>query len=114
MNNNLQHVSKYGEWNLHDHQIIPYRYSDGIYYLMQITNCDWLIDEIFSHQRKEGFQVWELTVNRENKIGVLTMKEDTREPYLVKQKIPETDFPMDYIKLWMMGGKILMLTSEYE
>ncbi len=113
MSKKQQQLPRHDQWNLHKHHSKPYRYTDGIYYLMQITNCDWLIDKIFSHQRKEEFQVWKLTVNRENKTGVLTMKEDTREPYLVKQKIPETDFPMDYIKLWMMG-ETLILTSEYE
>lgn len=113
MNNNLQPIFQHGRWNLHEHHVNSYRYTDGIFYLMQIANCDWLIDAIFSHQRTEPFQVWEINVSQENKSAVLTMKRDTNEPYLVEQEIPETDFPLPYFKLWMMGN-ILLLIQEYE
>lgn len=99
-----------GSENYYKHWLPPYLYTDGIRYLEEICKASWLIDAVFSYARKEAFQVWELKV--ENSSAVLTMKEDTNEPYLVRQEIPYTDFPLNYIKMWCVGN-ILMLTSEY-
>jgi len=85
-------------------------YTDGIKYLVENADCYWLIDAIASYRKKQPFQLWELKV-KDGK-AVLTMKEDTNTPVLVKQEIPYTDFPLDEIKLYLIDG-ILLLTSEY-
>ena len=85
-------------------------------YLADKAEAYWLIDAIASWQvekkvRNCPFQIWELKVNKD-RTAILTMKEDTDEPELVKQKIPYTDFPLDYQKLYLVD-RVLMLPSEY-
>jgi len=91
-------------------------FTDGVKYLADKAGAYWLIDNIASWQvekkvRNCPFQIWELKVNKD-RTAILTMKEDINEPELVKQKIPFTDFPLDYQKLYLANG-ILMLPSEY-
>jgi len=90
--------------------------TDGAKYLAERAGCFWLLDIIASYRRKEPFQVWELKVNRnhaENEpMAVVTMKEDTNEPELVRQEIPYTDFPMDSVKLFLIDN-VILLPSEY-
>lgn len=86
-------------------------YTDGVLYLAEKANAYWLLDAIFSYRRKESFQLWELKVNKD-KSCILTMKEDSDSPILVKQEIEWTDFPLDYIKLYLIDG-VLLLPSEY-
>jgi len=100
-------------------------FTDGINQLRQDADAFWLVDIIASHQikhRNKPFQVWELKVN-DDKSAVVTMKEDSNTPVLVRQEIPYTDFPLDNIKLWVEEGGygdmdnwtaclVLMLPSE--
>jgi hypothetical protein len=86
------------------------KFTDGVKFLADNAGAYWLIDAIASYGRKEPFQLWELKVNDSK--AVLTMKEDTGEPVLVKQEITYTDFPLDEITLYLIDG-ILLLTSEY-
>jgi hypothetical protein len=97
-------------------------YTDGVKYLLEAANCYWLLDAIFSYKKTEDFQVWSLKV--ENGSAVLTMKEDSGQPNIVKQEIPYTDFPLDEIEFFAIndhncGGEwgpvhvVLMLKSEY-
>ena len=86
------------------------KFTDGIKFLADNAGAYWLIDAIASYQRKEPFQLWQLKV-KDSK-AVLTMKEDSGEPTLVKQEITYTDFPLDEITLYLIDG-ILLLTSEY-
>ncbi len=85
-------------------------YTDGVKYLADKAGAHWLIDIVASYRRKEPFQVWELKVADQK--GVVTMKEDTDKPELVKQKIPFTDFPLESITLYLIDG-VLLLPSEY-
>lgn len=85
-------------------------FTDGVDYMAENFGAYWLLDIIFSYQRKEPFQVWELKV--ENDKGTVTMVEDTDCPILVRQEIPFTDFPLPYFKLWLCDG-VLLLPSEY-
>lgn len=90
-------------------------YTDGVQHMAERAGAHWLIDAVYSYQCKEKikvipFQLWELKV--ENKTAVLTMKEDTNEPELVRQEIEYTDFPLDYIKLYLID-EVLLLPSEY-
>ena len=72
--------------------------------------ASWLVEAIFSYTRKERFQVWTLVVADEK--AVLTMKEDTGAPDLVRQEIQYTDFPVGTWKFYVSEG-ILMIPSEY-
>ena len=90
-------------------------FTSGVKYLADNTEAYWLIDAIASWQIKEKiknipFQIWELKV-KDNK-AVLTMKEDTDEPVIVKQVIPFTDFPFEEQKLYLID-RVLLLPSEY-
>lgn len=87
------------------------KYTDGIHYLAEKANCFWLLDTIFSYNRQEPFQIWELVVFKD-KTAKLTMKENDGQEVKVKQEFTYTDFPTGKIKLYLCGG-VLMLPSEY-
>ena len=89
-------------------------YTDHIQQIAEIAEAYWLIDAIGSylHQFKQPFQLWELKVNEDNS-AVLTMKEDTNKPVLVKQEIRYTDFPLDEIKLYVELGCVDCVNPEY-
>ncbi len=97
-------------------------FTDGVNQVRTDADAFWLVDAIASHQKTEEFQIWELKVNSD-KSAVLTMKEDSGRPELVRQEIPYTDFPLDEIKFYVeLGGYgtadhwtpclVLMLPSE--
>ena len=104
-----------GTENYYKHSFSGIMATDGVQYLAYNAKAFWLIDAIASYQTKKiaavPFQIWELTIN-EDKTAVLTMKEDSDCPILVKQHIPYTDYPMPKIKLWLVD-RVLMLPSEY-
>ena len=92
-------------------------FTDGVGYMAEAGGAHWLIDVVASYRRKEPFQIWELKVNRaadrgNEPMAVVTMKEDSGQPELVRQEIPYTDFPLDGITLYLING-VLLLTSEY-
>jgi len=97
--------------------------TDGVKYLADNAGggAYWLLDILASYQcepkiGREYFQVWELQLlpraegNENAQPAVVTMKADTTE--LVRQEIMHTDFPLDYIKLYLIDG-VILLTSEY-
>jgi len=102
-------------------------FTDGVDQLREDADCHWLVDAIAFYQsehKDKRFQVWELETDTENHTAVLTMKEDSNLPVLVKQEIPYTDFPLEKIKFFVQEGGygtvenwttclVLMLTSEY-
>lgn len=88
--------------------------TDGSYFLAQEGQCFWLLDVILSYQLKLShihFQIWQLEKNEDDS-AVITMKEDSDKPVLVKQRIPWTDFPLEEVELWLIDG-VLILPSEY-
>ena len=85
-------------------------YTDGVQYMAGKAGAFWLLDVIFSYRRKEPFQIWTLKVK--DRVGVVTMREDTGQPVKVRQEIPYTDFPLAEIKLYLIDG-VLLLPSEY-
>ncbi len=84
-------------------------FTDGVKYMAGKAGAFWLLDVIFSYRRKEPFQIWILKVK--DRIGVVTMREDTGQPVKVRQEIPFTDFPLAEIKLYLIDG-VLLLPSE--
>jgi hypothetical protein len=100
---------------------VPFLLTDGAKYLAEKAKAFWLMDAIASYQINkkvagEPFQVWELVVNADCK-AILTCTNGNKR-ILVKQEIPYTDFPLDQISLYAaeddgLGGRVVMLTSEY-
>lgn len=98
-------------------------FTEGVHYMANRAGAFWLIDIIASYQihkkvksnkRLQEFQLWELKVKTDKdgrKSAVVTLREDTGEPVVIRQKIEYTDFPLDYIKLYVEGDT-LMLPSE--
>ncbi|WP_193200221.1 DUF6876 family protein [Nostoc sp. MG11] len=101
---------------VHRHWLGVLRYTEGVKYLAQATQCYWLLDAIGSYQQRLGsnprlreFQVWRLVM--ENQSGVLICEEDTDKEVL-RQQIKYTNFPLPEITLYL-AQKVLMLSSEY-
>ena len=94
-----------------------FKFTDGVHYLAEQGKCYWLLDIIGSYQmcdkkiRNMHYQFWKLKVN-EDKSALVTMREDSDQPVVIKQRIPYTDFPLDSVEVWMIGG-VLILPSEY-
>lgn len=89
-------------------------YTDGIKYLADKAQAYWLLDIVASYQPKhkdKPFQIWKLTVNKDQ-TAVVTMKEDSNKPIVIKQKIPYTDFPLHEIEFYCIDG-VMLLKSEY-
>ena len=95
--------------------------TDGVIFLAEHAGAFWLLDVIWSHQpklRQEEFQVWELKRDGE---GCIIICHDGNYNQLVRQDIPWTDFPLDFIKLYAQpnfdpdGNKelVVCLPSEY-
>ena len=85
-------------------------YTEGIKAVADDLNAYWLIDAVFSYNRKEEFQIWTLEVTDGK--AVLTMKEDSDRPVKVRQEIPFTDFPEGIFKMYLIDS-VLLLPSEY-
>ena len=105
-----------GTENYFKHSIGNFNYTDGIKFLAEQAQCYWLVDLVGSYQhlkkvKDAPFQLWELTVNEDNS-AVVTMKEDSDMPVIIKQEIPFTDFPLAHIKLYLTDN-VLLLPSEY-
>ena len=107
------------------HRMWPHLvFTLGVNLLRENADCYWLIDAIASYKRTEPFQVWDLKVDTQSNSAVLTMKEDSDQPELVRQEIGYTDFPLDEIRFFVQEGGygtaenwtrclVLMLTNEY-
>lgn len=90
------------------------KYTDGIKYLADKTNCYWFIDIIASYQHKlkdVPFQIWRLDVKFDMS-AVVAMREDTNKPIKVEQMIEYTDFPLAKIEVYCIND-VILLKSEY-
>jgi hypothetical protein len=94
------------------HMLSGIIYTDNVQAVAEAGDAFWLIDAICSYRRKEVFQVWELEVLKD-KSAVLTMKEDTNCPILVRQEIDRTDFPLDNIKFYIELGSVDLVNHDY-
>ena len=91
--------------------------TDGCKYVRDNLKANWLFDAILSYQadlrkREINFQVWELKQLRHDLTWLLTCREDKDLKPVVKQSIEFSDFPIDYIKIWVID-KVALLPSEY-
>lgn len=105
-----------GSEEIFKHWLGRLHFTEGVKYLAEEAGAYWLLDAIASYQPKlaadpmlADFQLWELHV----KDGrcTLTCKADCDVPPAVQQEIEYTDFPLEYIKLYVENDCI-MLPSE--
>jgi hypothetical protein len=110
----------HGTKNYHKHLFpgkSPIMLTDGCKYLREVCQAYWLFDAILSYQSESilkgvNFQIWELKHLSTNLTWQLTCKSDTGKIPLIRQSIEFSDFPIDYIKIWVID-KVALLPSEY-
>jgi hypothetical protein len=95
----------------------PILLTDGCNYVKDEFKANWLFDDILIYQdgpvlKKVNFQIWELQQSRKDLKWLLTCKEDKNKKPLISQSIEFSDFPIDYIKIWVIGS-VALLPSEY-
>ncbi len=95
----------------------PIILTDGCKFIRDQCKAYWLFDAILSYQgdhRLDGinFQIWELRQQKKDLTWQLTCREDKGKRTLINQSIEFSDFPLDYIKLWLID-KVALLPSEY-
>jgi hypothetical protein len=95
----------------------PILLTDGCKYLRDVCKAYWLFDAILSYQcdkilKDIPFQVWELKKLKVDLTWQLTCREDTGIKPLIRQTIEFSDFPLDYIRIWVID-KVALLPSEY-
>jgi hypothetical protein len=91
--------------------------TDGCQYIRDELKAYWFFDTILSYQayllnRKINFQIRELKQLRLDMTWLLTCREDKNSKPVVRQSIEFSDFPIDYIKIWVID-KVALLPSEY-
>jgi hypothetical protein len=91
--------------------------TDGCKFIRDQLSAYWLFDAILSYQadlynRNIKFQIWELKQLRLDLSWLLTCREDSNKKLVVRQAIEFSDFPIDYIKIWVID-KVALLPSEY-
>jgi hypothetical protein len=87
--------------------------TDGIKYLADNAKAYWLFDVVASYQKKLkniSFQLWKITV-KDNK-AVITCREDSDMPNIVRQVVQYTDFPFEEFEFYCIN-RIVLLKSEY-
>lgn len=92
-------------------------YGESIKDMCEERGSYWLLDAIASYQHKarshpqmKSFQIWELKVDLAKHEALLVGSWDT-DKVLYRQRIEYTDFPLNYIKLYLEGG-VLMAAEE--
>ena len=104
----------YGTENYYPSTFGRLQLTDGMHFLREKAECYWLIDVVESYQyklSKEEFQIWTIKLTEDGG-AIITCKEDTNAPILIKQVIPYTDFPLKEFEFYCVGG-VVMLKGEY-
>ena len=91
-----------------------FHHTEGVLFLADSCHCFWLLDCVLSYQGSsylegEDFQVWKF--QRFEDKWLLSCS-DGDGSLLVDQDISFSDFPLNEITLWCVGGTLL-LPSEY-
>jgi hypothetical protein len=97
---------------------VRYQYHDisiteGVKYLAERAGCYWLVDivcGIWPKLQDDLLVICELTVNADQSAVFIAIGDE--EEVLYRQRIPVTDFPGDWVKLWF-SEKVLFLPNEY-
>ena len=111
-----------GTSNYYEHKVtddIKLLLTDGCNWIREAAEARWLFDEIlFNQPRPEvkdlPFQVWVLwkeTADGESD-WVLRCEDGNDNTVLVQMLMETVDFPIDEIRIWVVGG-VAMLPSEY-
>jgi hypothetical protein len=98
-----------------------YVLTDGIKKLIELCECAWLIDIVWSaypKTKKQDFQVWKITTKNNTAIVSAT---DGNDNIIYKQKIEYTDFPLESFEFYCTYGSldgvnsifVIMLKNEY-
>jgi hypothetical protein len=95
----------------------PLLLTDGCKYVRDACNAYWLFDAILNYQcdkvlKGVNFQIWELKHLKIDLSWVLTCREDSNKKTIIRQAIEFSDFPLDYIRIWLID-KIALLPSEF-
>lgn len=95
----------------------PLLLTDGCKYIRDKCNAFWLFDSLLIYQshaslRNINYQVWELKRLKVDLSWQLTCCADSGTKPLIRQTIEFSDFPIDYIKIWIID-KVALLPSEY-
>ena len=112
----------FGTCNYYEHKVtddIKLLLTDGCNWIREAAEARWLFNEIlFNQPRPEvkdlPFQVWVLwkDEDREDRLWVLRCEDGNDNTVLVQMLMEAVDFPIDEIKIWVVGG-VAMLPSEY-
>lgn len=93
------------------------RFTDGVKFLANTANAYWLLDVIASSQPKalldpalQEFQLWELHVRPDHSATVVCSRDS--EDVAFRQEIEHTDFPLEYVRLYVEQGVILLPTEH--
>ena len=110
----LDHFSGTDVWYRHG-VIRNVVWTEGVEYLAQHGGAYWLIDEVATNQvipavRKEGFQVWTLTVSRDRTATLVC--DDGNSRIVFSKAIEYTDFPLQMITLYCTDN-VISLPREY-
>lgn len=92
-------------------------YTDGVKFLAENAGAYWLIDVIASWQPKalrdawlREFQLWEVFVYPNRTARAVCSRDSEEEAF--RQEIASTDFPLNYVKLYVESGVILIPTEH--
>ncbi|MEO8036279.1 MAG: DUF6876 family protein [Acidobacteriota bacterium] len=109
--------SFHGTESYYSHPSRRILFTDGVKFLADQAKAYWLIDVVASWQHRmivdralREFQLWELVVNVDGTAVAICSRDSEDEAF--RQRIPVTDFPLDYLRLYVEAG-VLMLPSEH-
>jgi hypothetical protein len=94
----------------------PILLTDGCKFVRDECKAYWLFDKILKYQetvlKSINFQIWELKQQPKDLTWLLSCKEDTERKPIVSETIKFKDFPVEYIRILVIG-RIALLPTEY-
>jgi hypothetical protein len=95
----------------------PILLTEGCKYVRDELNAYWLFDTILKYQsepilKNVNFQIWELQRLKKDLSWLITCREELDAKPLIRHPIESSDFPLDNIRMWLIGG-VTLLPSEY-
>jgi hypothetical protein len=105
-----------GSTEFYWHFTHAFRYTEGVKFLAERARIWWFLDLIASWQSRalqdpalREFQLWELRIT-EGKAVAVCLRDSEDEAF--RQKIEFADSALDYVRLYLEGGTLL-LPSEH-
>lgn len=112
----------FGTSNYYEHKVtddIKFLLTDGCNWVREAAEARWLFNEILFNQLRPEIkglpiQVWVLwnDEGEEDNLWVLRCEDGNDNTVLVQMLMEAVDFPIDEIRIWVVGG-VAMLPSEY-